>query len=218
MYHQKQIRNDKLTLGEIELFTGDLPHPVFESLQTSRVLAWDIETSGLNWHQDKIATCQLFSPGKSLILVRIDGTRPSRLCSLLQNPSITKVFHHAMFDLRFMCHRWNTSFENVVCTKIAGKLLDPAKEHEHSLQSLLNRYLGVTIDKTERMSNWFSENLTMEQLHYAAADVIYLPDLVNVLEKELERKQLLPLAQACFVSLPAMVWLDVMGYTDIFGY
>ena len=123
-----------------------------------------------------------------------------------------------MFDLRFMRYCWNVDFQNVACTKISAKLLDPLNEHEHTLQSLLKRYLGTAIDKSQRTSDWFSEKLTTEQVIYAATDVIYLPDLMQVLGKELEKKGLLSIAKACFDSLPTMVWLDVAGYKDIYGY
>jgi len=123
-----------------------------------------------------------------------------------------------MFDVRFMSYNWNVLAKNIACTKIASKLLDPAKQKNHSLKSLLNRYLGVPIEKTQRFSNWNSESLTEAQIIYAAKDVAYLFELMEHLEKELKAKNLLQLAKACFAHIPTRVQLEIGGFGDVYKY
>ena len=113
-----------MTTLEIEVTRGDVS-PSFEALvrNVGRV-AWDIETSGLDWRVDEIATCQLHVEGHRTEVVRLQGTNPARLSELIASPQVTKVFHHAMFDLRFMRFHWSVRPANVACTKMISKLVD----------------------------------------------------------------------------------------------
>lgn len=87
--------------------SGDLPATLLDACRRSVLIAWDIETSGLDWRQAQIGTCQLFAPGIGAVVISVsDGVRPTRLVSLLEDPRVPKVFHHAPFDLRFMMHAW----------------------------------------------------------------------------------------------------------------
>lgn len=198
----------------------DIPDSLLECVRRSRNLACDIETTGLNWQRDLIGTCQVYTPGCHIVIVKIGATPPSKLISLLSDRSIRKVFHHAMFDLRFITHHWQVSPQNVVCTKIASKLLDERGDGEHSLRSLLERYLDVQIDKHQdvRTSNWLSNTLTDRQMKYAAGDVAYLFLLIQILHKRLESSDRLWLARNCYHHIPTQVILDVFGYKNIYNY
>jgi len=65
------------------VFEGDLPHALLMEFSTARPLAWDIETDGLDWSADRIATCQLYKSGGQVALVRIDDRSPENLIHLL---------------------------------------------------------------------------------------------------------------------------------------
>ncbi len=201
-----------------KIFEGDLPAQYRDAARRAGVLAWDIETSGLDWRSDKIALCQLFVPNEPVAVVRMSNTSPQILCSLLQDDAINKVFHHAMFDLRFMSYHWNVDPRNISCTKISAILLDVENQTDHTLKGLLQRYLTVQIDKRERLSDWFSIQLTESQLSYAVQDVLYLPALLTVLLQLLETRGLLQLARECFAHIPTRVKLDLVGYGDIYRY
>ncbi|MCD5402148.1 hypothetical protein LR013_06165 [candidate division NPL-UPA2 bacterium] len=202
----------------IVLYDHDIPDKYADCVCKAKIVAWDIETSGLDWRNDQIGICQLYAPEEPTAIIKVDDILPQNLQFLLTNPSVKKVFHHAMFDLRFMSYRWKVLPQNIACTKIASKILDVKNENEHSLQWVVKQYLGVVIDKNERLSNWLSDELTKEQMSYAARDVMYLLPLLEVLEKELESKGLLKLAHACFVHIPIRVQLDISGHGDIYGY
>lgn len=202
----------------IVLYEHDLPDKYVDCVRKAKIVAWDIETSGLDWRNDRIGVCQLYAPNESVAVIKIANILPNKLRSLLSDSSVKKVFHHAMFDIRFMSYNWKVRPQNIACAKIASKLLDVKNENKHSLQSILTQYLGVVIDKKERLSNWLSEKLTEEQISYAAKDVVYLLPLLDVLERELESKNLLGLAHACFAHIPIRVCLDIFGYGDIYGY
>lgn len=198
---------------------ADLSDGATQEARRVGLIAWDIETSGLDWKKNKIATCQIFVPDCDVYVVQLNGAvqAPMNLRSLLSDPDVLKIFHHAMFDLRFMAFNWGVNARNVACTKIASRLLDPL-ENDHSLKRILQKYLSVQIDKEPRVSNWLIKTLTPEQLDYAARDVLYLPRLFADLRARLKLSQRWPLAEESFEFLPIRVQLDLLGAGDVFRY
>lgn len=201
---------------EVRVFNGDIDRPTFARLLSSPMLAWDIETTGLDWHTDRIGTIQVHDRG-NVVVVRGLETQPQYLTRLLETPDTPKVFHHAMFDLRFMAATWGALASNVSCTKIAAKLLR-LPPIEQSLAPLLHRYLGVKLDKTEQTSDWVGRRLSDAQLAYAAADVLHLETLIGCLRGDLEARGMWSLATACFDHLPARVALEIHEFPDVFVY
>ncbi len=202
----------------IVLYDHDIPDKYYDYVCMVKTIAWDIETTGLDWHNDKIGICQLYVPNRPAAIIRIDDTPPEKLRLLLLDTSIRKVFHHAMFDLRFMSYYWKVLPQNIACTKIAVKLLDVINKNKHSLKPILKKYLGIEISKHEQLSNWISDEITEKQISYAVNDVMYLLQLLSVLEGELKSKNLLELAHLCFAHIPARVQLDILGYGDVYSY
>lgn len=199
---------------------GDLPAELATAFGSAPRVAWDVETTGLDWRSARLATCQLFAEGVGVAIISVSGGRPARLAALLGDPAVEKVFHHAPFDLRFMVHSWDVRPASVRCTKVASKLLAPDEPNEaHSLQRLAARHLGVTLAKGPvRTSDWSAPRLTDEQVEYAAGDVIHLIALVDVLRGALARQGLSRLYDDCCAFLPARVRLELGSYPDVFAY
>lgn len=208
-----------LALGEVRVTSGDLS-PEFEwAVRDARIVAWDIETSGLEWRTDRIATCQLHVPGKGTEVVRLDGSVPERLRDLLNSERVIKVFHHAPFDLRFMRYHWRIAPRSVACTKILSKIVHPELGNsEHSLKPAVRRYLGIELDKAQRTSDWFARDLSDEQLLYAVRDVEFLLQLFDRLMLEARASGVADLVEQTFAYLPTRVETDLRGSGDVFTY
>jgi ribonuclease D len=216
---QNRLPLDSPERGNVPLELGDAPSDLVRAARERGVVTWDIETSGLDWRSEKIGLCQVWVAGYGLRIVKVKGkNRPNNLVTILEDPSVQKIFHHAMFDLRFLSYHWGIKAENIVCTKIASKILNPAQPEGHTLASLLLRYLGITLDKTKRRSDWLSWDLSDDQLIYAGNDVIHLAQLFERLSQQLRDQQLEDLAFRCFAHIPTQVQLDISGYKDVFGY
>lgn len=194
----------------------DLPEDALHDAEESGVVAWDIETTGLDWRTERIATCQV-SVGDRVYIVTEPNTRHPVLERLLENVRVLKVFHHAMFDLRFMVHHWRATPRNIACTKVASKILRPHSD-SHTLKELVKSYCGVELDKQWRFSNWRASHLSDDQLQYAANDVVFLPALLEHLRIDLEQESRWHLAEASFEYLVTRVFLDLLGCPDVFQY
>jgi ribonuclease D len=205
--------------AEVTICQGDLDDAVMQALLGCAVVAWDIETTGLEWKADRIGTCQLYNPEMGTTIVQLHDEIPIRLRQLISSEALLKVFHHAPFDLRFMAHQWKARPLNVACTKIAAKILMPGLDKaEYSLAPLLEHQLGVRIDKAQQRSNWTSKTLSKEQIAYAVSDVIYLLPLLENLKEKAVTRGVWHLIEASFSYLPTRVALDLMGVKDVFVY
>jgi ribonuclease D len=75
--------------------------------------------------------------------------------------------------------------------------------------------LGIELSKQQQSSDWGADQLTPEQLNYAASDVLHLHALREKLEAMLVREGREGLARACFAFLPTRVELDLQGWSEI---
>src|SRR5204863_6695662 len=104
----------------IRLHRGDLP----DLARYSGSVAIDTETMGLNPHRDRLCVVQLSSGDGSADVIQILPGRVDapNLKKLLADPTITKIFHFARFDLAVLYHSFGVMPAPIYCTKIASRL------------------------------------------------------------------------------------------------
>ncbi|WP_028032149.1 ribonuclease D [Chelativorans sp. J32] len=184
-------------------------------------VAIDTETLGLNPHRDRLCVVQL-SPGDGtadVVQIAAGQKRAPNLVALLRNRQVTKLFHYARFDIAVLYHTFGVMPDPVFCTKIASRLTRTYTDR-HGLKDICYELLGINLSKAQQSSDWAAEQLTPEQLEYAASDVLYLHRLRDVLQQRLERDGRAREALACFKFLPTRAKLDLMGWDeqDIFAH
>ncbi len=191
---------------------GDLP----DSYSPASVVAIDTETLGLNPHRDRLCVVQLSNGDGSADVVQVDPRRNKapNLCRMLADPSVTKLFHFARFDLAVLFHNLGVMPAPVYCTKIASKLVRTYTDR-HGLKDLLKELLNIDISKQQQSSDWAAEHLSEAQLAYAAGDVLHLHALKERLDFMLAREGRTDLAAECNGFLPARARLDLAGWPEI---
>jgi ribonuclease D len=200
-----------------KLYHDDLP----EGVDFGAVVAIDTEAMGLNPHRDRLCLVQLSAGDSDAHLVQFasgDYAAP-RLKRLLADPSVTKLFHFARFDLAMLYRYLGIMATPVYCTKIASRLARTFTDR-HGLRDLCKDLLSIDLSKQQQSSDWGAPGLSEEQLRYAASDVLHLHDLRSRLDAILAREGREALAQACFEFLPHRVLLDLEGWPeqDIFAH
>jgi len=201
----------------IELYKGDLP----DGLDWGDAVAIDTETLGLNPLRDRLCLVQLSSGDGNAHLVQLarGEYEAPNLKALLLDEDVTKIFHFARFDITTLYHHLGVMTTPVYCTKIASKLTRTYTQY-HGLKDLCRELAGVEISKQQQSSDWGADELSPEQLKYAASDVLYLLKLRDVLKMRLAREERTELAQSCFEFLPTRALLDLEGWPehDIFSH
>ena len=196
----------------IHLHHDDLPG----GIDLGAEIAIDTETMGLNPHRDRLCLVQLSSGDGEAHLVKISNPlRPAPvLAALLADPTVTKLFHFARFDLAALAQSIGPVNGPIYCTKIASKLCRTYTDR-HGLKDLCAEMLGVEISKQQQSSDWGADTLSEAQQHYAASDVLYLHRLRAGLDDMLAREGRSELAKACFAFLPVRAGMDLDGFADL---
>ena len=209
--------NNKQIPDHIHLYQHDIP----SGLDLGKIVAIDTETMGLNHDRDRLCLIQLSKGDGQVHIVQFVpewlGGKGFNSCpnlkKLLTDPSIAKLMHFARFDVGILQKTFQISMKSVICTKIAAKLVRTFTD-KHGLAVLCRELLDIELSKQQQTSDWGSPTLSIEQLTYAAADVLYLHQLWEILKVLLIRENRLEIAEACFSFLPTRATLDQLGYLD----
>lgn len=210
----------------------DLTEDDLERLLRCDAVAVDTELTGLNPNRDLLCLVQISDSERTVNFLK---TRTWAGCEnlkrLLLDPAVIKIFHFALADCSFFLTNLGITVQNAYCTKIASKIARTYSP-EHSLGVLVKEFFRVELDKTQTSTNWLREDLTPEQLKYAANDVLWLIDLKRELDEIMLRKGSLPtgltyteLNARCQAFIPNLVHLSVNGWdfgredrNSVFGY
>jgi ribonuclease D len=209
-------------MSNYQLFQNDLPLQSLKSFKGDITI--DTETLGLNVKRDRLCLIQLRNESnKKVYLIQFDQNISSansrNIKSLMEDKSLTKIFHYARFDMAVLKENLNINVKNIFCTKIASKLTRTYSSR-HGLKDLVKEILNIELDKTEQTSDWSQKKLTKQQIQYAMNDVIYLSDLKKNLESKLLETKRLKTFKSIMNFLETRVELDLMGWenTDIFAH
>jgi len=198
------------------LHKGDLP----SNISFSTAVAVDTETMGLNISRDRLCVVQLSGgDGDSHIIQVSDPYDAPRLKKIFEDKEILKIFHFARFDLAMILKHFEVRCAPVYCTRTASRLCRTNTD-KHGLKDLCKELIGVDISKHQQTSDWAADELTVEQIDYAASDVLYLHRLKEKMDYLLMREKRNIIAEACFNFLPDRAYLDVLGWQeeDIFAH
>ena len=209
-------------MSNYQLFQNDLPLQSLKSFKGDITI--DTETLGLNIKRDRLCLIQLRNESnKKVYLIQFDqnisSANSKNLKSLMEDKSITKIFHYARFDMAVLKENLNINVKNIFCTKIASKLTRTYSSR-HGLKDLVKEILNIELDKTEQTSDWSQKKLTKHQIQYAMNDVLFLSDLKKNLESKLLETKRLKTFKSIMNFLETRVELDLMGWenTDIFAH
>ncbi len=206
--------------ARISFCQNDLTEELFNSYKISKYLAIDTEAMGLYHGRDRLCLIQMCNESNLTSCIKIEiGTRKaSRIQNLLEDKKIMKIFHYARFDVAALKCNLKIETQNIFCTKVASKLAR-TYTNKHGLKDLIYELLGIELDKSSQSSDWGSEeNLSPDQITYAANDVKYLIEAMKKLTLILKRERRYEMAQKCFSVIPIYSELDIQHFVNIFEH
>jgi ribonuclease D len=178
--------------------TQDELERLFERLRAEPLLAVDTEAASFHRYRDRVYLLQISSRQETAVVDPLSIGSLAPLGEVLANPSIEIVFHDADYDLRLLSQEYGFRGKNLFDTRIAAQLLN---EPGVGLAALLEKYLGVRLDKRYQRADWSARPLTLEMLEYAAADTRNLPVLHDLLKQRLRERSRLEWAEEEFELL-----------------
>ena len=166
---------------------------VVEYCSTKTVLGVDTETEGLDFTCKKMIMFQIGDEDNQFIIdtrhVSIELLRP-----ILEDANITKIFHNAKFDYKFIRKWSNITCQGVYDTFLAELVNNCGRKIGFGLKDLVKREFNVELNKEIRNKfiNLDGAPYTKAQIVYGAKDVEYLCKLREIqipktIENKLER-------------------------------
>jgi len=153
-----------------------------EKIIAAETVAFDSETLQLDPEQGKLRLLQ-FGDAKTKTIVLVDLFETSDddyalVDEFFEQRERNWVAHNAVFDLGWLQECGFKPRGTFSCTMIASKLLlNGLPNLKHGLAQVVKRCLGKELDKEQQASNWGAQELSAEQLEYAAKDVIALLEI-----------------------------------------
>jgi ribonuclease D len=127
---------------------------------------------------------QVATPRGIHLVDPIDGAPLRPIADLVADPDVETVMHAPSADLTLLGLAFGTRPQNLVDAQIIAGFVGLGAGQ--GLATLLERVLGVTLDKGERYTDWSRRPLSAAQLAYGAADVSDLLELVDELNRRAE--------------------------------
>ena len=113
---------------------------------------------------------------------QVKGYEPA-IKTLLESDRVIKVLHACSEDLEVFTHAMNASCRNLFDTQIASALLGEGMSLGYA--ALVEKWLGLDLDKSETRSDWLQRPLTDSQLFYAQQDVRLLHQIYPQIQSAL---------------------------------
>ena len=145
-------------------------------------LAVDCEAAGYHRYSDRLCLVQLSTGGTTFVLDPLAVELEPVLRPALEDPRRQVIMHGAAYDLRLLRRDLRTAVTNLFDTQVAAAL---AGEPAVGLQALLERHMGVRVNKKFQRADWAARPLSREMIEYAADDTRHLARLAAVLEEKL---------------------------------
>ncbi len=148
------------------------------------LLAIDTEAAGYHRYHDRICLFQISTRTDTWVVDTLAVTDIAPLGPLLGSHDVEVVLHDADYDLRLLARDYGMRITHLFDTKLAAQLLG---EPQIGLASLLDKHLGVKLDKKHQRADWAQRPLPDDMIAYAAEDTKHLPELRDVLRRALEQ-------------------------------
>jgi ribonuclease D len=169
-----------------------------DRLRPEPLLAVDTEAASFHRYLDRVYLLQISSRGETAVVDPLATGGLGPIGELLADPAIEIIFHDADYDLRLLHREYGFTAQNLFDTRIAAQLLN---EPGIGLAALLEKYIGIKLDKRFQRADWSARPLSPEMLSYAASDTHYLPQLRDILRDRLLERGRLGWAQEEFALL-----------------
>lgn len=176
-------------------------------------LSIDTETRGMNPKHGELLMVQIGNLYEAYILKRQEfEDNLSFFKTILSNK--LNIYHNAQFDLRWLYH-YDIFPKRVYDTFLAEVILTSSFNFENtpntsvSLKEIVKKYCGEELDKSIRGD--IHKGITDEVLIYAAKDVLYLEECMNLQLTELKKFDLIDTAKFEFEFVKALAWRAYNG-------
>ncbi|MGH7553811.1 MAG: ribonuclease D [Longimicrobiales bacterium] len=184
-----------------------------ESLTGAPLVAVDTEAAGYHRYHDRVCLLQLSTRARTYVVDALSLRDLTPLEQIFEDPRTEIVLHDAEYDLRLLARDHSIQVVRLFDTKIAAQFIG---EPQIGLAGLVEKYLGVRLDKKHQRADWAHRPLSNELLEYAAEDTRHLPALRDRLLLELQQRGRVAWAEEEFQLRESTRWERASDNGDAF--
>jgi ribonuclease D len=152
-------------------------------IKSATWLAIDTEADSLHAYPEKVCLIQISTAAGDRLVDPLADMDIGPLLDALVGREL--IFHAADYDLRLLRKHHDFTPSEIFDTMLASRLLG---ERQFGLGSLVEKYLGVKLDKGPQKADWAQRPLTARMEEYARNDTKHLKTLEEKLRAELTAK------------------------------
>lgn len=177
-------------------------------LEGSRLLAIDTEFMREKTYYAKLCLLQVNNGTVSALIDPLSVDDLSVLSSILTDKNCVKIFHAGKQDIDIIYHATGVTPFPVFDTQVAASLLGYPLQVGYG--PLVRSVCDIKLAKADSFTDWSRRPLSNNQIKYALEDVVYLPQMYDYLQSELEKKGRLSWCEHDFAELsnPANYYND----------
>ncbi|MFM2295047.1 MAG: Ribonuclease [Verrucomicrobiota bacterium] len=153
------------------------------TIRAAEWLALDTEADSLHAYPEKVCLIQITTVAGDELIDPLAPIALDPLFAALAGHQL--LMHGADYDLRLFTKHHEFVPGAIFDTMLAARLLG---EKQFGLSNLVEKFLGVTLDKGSQKADWARRPLTERMEEYARNDTHYIKPLVDKLKSELETK------------------------------
>lgn len=156
--------------------------PLLAALDRVDEVALDTEADNMNCYHTKVCLLQFLIKGKVYLVDALAPLNFDELYAKLADKHL--LMHGSDYDLRLLHDLNRFKAKSIFDTMLAAQLLNRQRV---GLAGLMEDYFGLVMSKESQKANWSKRPLTRKLLDYASLDVWHLPELRDLLTKELKK-------------------------------
>ena len=146
-------------------------------------LAIDTEADSLHAYPEKVCLIQISTAAGDRLVDPLADLDINPFLDALAGREL--IFHAADYDLRLLRKHHEFTASEIFDTMLAARLLG---EKQFGLGSLVEKFLGVKLDKGPQKADWAQRPLTPRMVDYARNDTRHLKPLEEKMRAELTAK------------------------------
>lgn len=162
--------------------TNEALSQLCEAARQHPLLALDTEFVRTRTYYPKLGLIQLYDGETVALIDPLTITDWAPFQALLQDEQVTKFLHAGSEDLEVFQNAFGMMPQPFIDTQVLASFV--GNPLSCGFATIVEKYTGVALDKSESRTDWLARPLTERQCDYAAADVWYLLPIARQLMQE----------------------------------
>lgn len=159
---------------------------LIEKIKSLKVISVDTEFEWRRTYHPRLSLIQICDGNDVFLLDCLLCKNVEKVKFIFESVQILKVFHAVRSDTTVLFSSLGIKTNNVFDVQIAEKIINNLNVKSYSY--LVEKYINLSINKSETNSNWMKRPFSNNQLKYASEDVEFLIDIYTKQNKLLDKK------------------------------